>query len=208
VHILWTIALGIVGTGVLIYLGRLIFLIAYRPAVLWQKTENLGSEELGAGLLLLLMCLAGFGLYQISFLLLVWMPDDWGWLDGENEWVALRKFISVLFAVFTGPTLVQGISENIKARLVYDGLQMEQVLIDEIDCACDVRQLLKLRKYFELYSTREFNASNHPTYGFIQEIDRMNLYPIVQHRLFLKGVDLINRRLKQLKEMGVSVGES
>ncbi len=153
--------------------------------------------KLNAAKVVLLIIILGFSMYQISFWFLGWMPNDWGKLD-DGEWITLRKSFSTIFAIYGGLFLAEGIAGGISATVEADKFKAERILWNEIDDASSVRELQKLRKHFDLYSTRDFVAHNHPTNGYIQQIDNISLSSSEQRQLFLEAAQKIDRRLNQL----------
>jgi hypothetical protein len=97
---LWTIGLGVLGTGTLIYFGWVIFLLDFRPIGLglgedtslphdptWRDRRRV---TLGFAKVILLVIIACFSMYEVSYFLLGWMPDEWGRLD-DGVWATTTR---------------------------------------------------------------------------------------------------------------------
>lgn len=86
----------------------------------------------------LIVCLIAFVvcIYQGADWMLQWMPDSWGSLDEDGEYVTLRHSIAFVFAFFFGGMLAQVIGRATDAAEKNEQLsrrirRLEQLLRDE-----------------------------------------------------------------------------
>ena len=208
---LWTIGLGILGTGTLIYFGWVIFLIGFRPISLgneegklpyyptWRDKMRVAPVYAKMILLVIIIC---FSMYEVSYFLLGWMPDDWGRLN-NGDWVTPRGNLSVLFGLIGGIFLAEGILKGVGGRIEAHKAWVQIYIRDKIYLAEDEQQLSKLRDDFERAKNKAREAIKpRPMSDYIDGIKPIELPPTTQWHLILEAIEKIDRRLEQLNCQG------
>ena len=212
--IVWTIVFGLLGTGALIYLGWDIFSLSRYPRSL-LALNRLSSDHgmtwpdrFKAAKLILLFIITCFAMYEVAHFFLGWMPENWGNADEDGEWVTTRRSMSMLFAMYAGGFLFEGLGRGIKAQVRVSELEVERLLIEEIDKAYSIEKLADLRKDFELVASKGTREVESPMWGYIRKIEDRDLPHDVQRELFMWAVNMIDKRLSKIKSMGADISDA
>ena len=123
-NVYWTVAFGVIGTGLLIYVGLFIYVLMDDPRFVAEMNEFKRSshsriswpEVANMAQLIVMLTMSFIATYQIAFLLLGWMPDDWGGIE-EGEWVSTRRSLSVVFCTYAGVGLAVAIGRGLNGRI-------------------------------------------------------------------------------------------
>lgn len=203
--------LAILGTCILLYLGWVIYLLRSHPRALLFVTSKPVTlldkfhQKLTYLKIVIISFAACFAAYQVAYLCLSWMPDDWG-KDGEyGDWVTFRSSLSVIFSIYGGLFFLEGVGRGISGRVAKDTYQAETILRDQIDDADSVEELIKLKDKFELAinkGARTLSERNTDVYSKFADIFPDQIY---EREVLSNASNLINKRLDTLRFMGVNV---
>ena len=203
--------LAILGTCILLYLGWVIYLLRSHPRALLFVTSKPVTlldkfyQKLAYLKIAIISFAACFAAYQMAYLCLGWMPDDWG-KDGENgDWVTFRSSLSVIFSIYGGLFLLEGVGRGISGRVAKDTYQAETILRDHIDDADSVEELIKLKDKFELAinkGARTLSERHTDVYSKFADIFPDQIY---EREALSNASNIINKRLDTLQFMGVKV---
>jgi hypothetical protein len=220
----WTLrlVLGILGTGILLYLSWFLYLLHSDPWALWKMNKlNAYNSADGKpytlrekahdklkyvkfGILVFVSC---FAAYHVAYLCLGWMPDDWIKRTEDGDWVTIRRSLSGVLSILGGLYFAEGVGRGVNGRVAEDTYQAEAILRDQIDDAHSVEELIKLRDNFELAKNdgaRTLSKQHNDIYSKFAEIFPDQRY---EREILWDASTRINKRLRTLKSMGVDVQE-
>tara|TARA_R110002110_G_scaffold376568_1_gene586434 strand:- start:7029 stop:7655 length:627 start_codon:yes stop_codon:yes gene_type:complete len=201
----WRIVFGLLGTGVLAYVGWFIFLLNTEPRAVWEMNNLTGSgrttwrERFSGGKLVLIFLLTCFAAFEVAYWLLAWVPENWGKVDEYGEWEPARRGMSVAFAIIGGFFLSNAVGRGIKARLLADELLVDQILRDEVDRAYSAQGLESLRQELEVAASDGVHMDSYFDNGYLDKVYRYHLPPDVQRELFVTAMGRIDDRLQRGK---------
>ena len=139
-----------------------------------------------------------YGAYSVSFLLLGWMPEDWGSFDHEiNEWVTFRHSLSLVFGLWIGLFLINGIGEGIRARVSLDNYVFESMLKKQIRQTQEVTGMKDLKeKYQRLINTPLHQLPFEETYWITQVLSEKQINLEQVHDLLRDGIQILNQEIR------------
>jgi hypothetical protein len=217
------LVLGILGTGILLYLSWFLYLLHSDPWALWKmnKLNGYSSSVTGKPITLsekahdklkyvkfgIIIIAACFSAYHVAYWCLGWMPDDWVKRNEDGDWVTVRSSLSIVFSVCGGLFLAAGVGRGVNGRVAEDTYRAETILRDQIDDAHSVEELIKLRDNFELAKNDgacTLSKRHNDIYSKFAGIFPDQKY---ERRILWDASTRINKRLSTLKSMGVDVQE-
>jgi len=123
-----------------------------------------------------------------------------GPLLDDGVWATTRGNLSVTLGFVGGLFLAEGISKGVQARFEAEKAWMQIYIRDKIYLADSEQQLNELRNDFERAKTKANKATSPcPVSDYIDGLKPIMLPLETQWRLILEALELIDRRLEQLK---------
>jgi hypothetical protein len=216
------LVLGILGTGILLYLSWFLYLLYSDPWALWKMNELNGyssvtgkpftlSDKAHDKLKYVKICIfitaACISAYHVAHWCLGWMPDDWGKRNEDGDWVTVRSTLSWIFSLYGGLFLAAGVGRGINGRVAEDTYRAETILRDRIDDAHSVEELINLRDNFKLAENDGAHTLSTQYNDIYAEIVKIFPDQKYERGVLRDASTRINERLRTLKSMGVDVQE-
>lgn len=194
---MWIFVFGLMGFGALLFLCYSVFILySYPYEYLKLNHESNDSNIFYRYLMLFAPALAlFFGLYQIAYFLLGWMPEDWGRL-GEDGYVTFRSSLATGFSSITGFFLLVSIHKGISAQVCLSEIDFGNYLNKRINYSLkpDLENLKEaLNTALTGGKRKVFTIDNKLYYA----IDTSKLPKEILDEIYLDSIKKIDKKLSE-----------
>lgn len=145
------VVLSVVGVGTLIFLCFALFVVASNPYEFLKLNHETNKSNFvyRYSMLLIPPISLCFGMYNVVFFLLNWMPSDWGSLD-DGDFVTVQQSLSATLGSVIGLVLSFAIGRGMVARVQFSASNLRIYFEGRIEGSQTLETLEILLGHLEL----------------------------------------------------------